>query len=391
MNWRKLRTFLITVLFLALIPATRYYQIDVPLLRFFEGKRRVDPLTLQSSGEFVEGNLGTEQNADGSVTVRMIAQQYLFIPHCVLVPAGVPVHLRITSADAVHSLAIDGTDYAVKTSAGAVTETQLEFPHAGEYKTVCREFCGAGHYAMRSVFQAVARDQFPALRPGERGNCANVSDGTPSDVEWTQETMVAASRGDEFRGMLLARRCEHCHGAEGFSQEAFTPNLAAMTKLAIWKELHDFKARKRTSRAMNPIAESLSERDIADVVAYYSNLPVFSDLQDNRVFPKGAPDAAHAAMATRLITFGDGERGIPPCQACHGPIAYRPGTPSLMTQNGEYVLNQLEAFASRTRANDINESMRTIAALLTEDERHALAEYYGAGLGRQPGSAETSK
>jgi hypothetical protein len=32
--------------------------------------------------------------------------------------------------------------------------------------------------------------------------------------------------------------------------------------------------------------------------------------------------------------------------------------------------------------------MRTIASLLTEDERHALAEYYGSGLGLQPGSSK---
>ena len=57
----------------------------------------------------------------------------------------------------------------------------------------------------------------------------------------------------------------------------------------------------------------------------------------------------------------------------------------------EYVLNQLEAFASRARANDINMPMRTIAALLTEDERHALAEYYGSGLGLQPASASGPK
>ncbi|MGB2834019.1 MAG: hypothetical protein WBC30_00210, partial [Candidatus Sulfotelmatobacter sp.] len=104
MNWRKIRTFLLTVLALSLIPATRYYQIDVPLIRFLQGSRHVDPLSLHLGGEFAENNLGTEQDPDGSVTVRMIAQQYLFIPHCILVPAGVPVHLRITSADVVHSL-----------------------------------------------------------------------------------------------------------------------------------------------------------------------------------------------------------------------------------------------------------------------------------------------
>ena len=172
MNWRKLRTVLLTVLVLSLIPATRFYQIDVPLFRLLQGSRHVDPLSLHLAGEFIESNLGTEMDSDGSVTVRMIAQQYLFIPHCILLPAGVPVHLRITSADVVHALAFEGTGYNVKVLPGTISETRLQFSNAGEYKTVCREFCGAGHYAMRSRLKVVPRDQFPALRPGERGNCA---------------------------------------------------------------------------------------------------------------------------------------------------------------------------------------------------------------------------
>ena len=216
----------------------------------------------------------------------------------------------------------------------------------------------------------------------------NSPDRIPSYVAWTPATITAASHGDAFRGMLLARHCDHCHGAEGFSSAASTPNLAGMDKLAIWKQLEDFRAHKRTSRAMEPIAESLSSRDVTDVVAYYSKLPVFTDPQDNRSFPQSHPDPAHAAMALHLISFGDGERGIPPCQACHGPAAYRPGVPSLATQNADYVLSQLEAFASGTRANDINMPMRTIVSLLTEDERHALAEYYGSGLGLEPASAK---
>jgi cytochrome c553 len=396
-NWRKLRTFLLTVLVLCIIPATRYYQIDVPLLRFLRSSSRIDPLSLHLAGEFVENNLGTEQEPDGSVTVRMIAEQYLFIPHCILVPVGVPVHLRITSADAVHSLTFDGTGYAVKVLPGTISEAQLQFSRVGEYKTACREFCGAGHYAMRSELKVVPREQFPALRPEERGNCAaastlllrprdNPADGIPSYITWTPETIAAASRGDAFRGMLLARRCDHCHGAEGFSAEASTPNLASLDKLAIWKQLQDFRSHKRSSRAMEPIAESLSSRDVADVVAYYSKLPVFKDPQDNRSFPQSRPDPVRAAIASRLIAFGDGERGIPPCQACHGPVAFRPGVPSLANQNADYILNQLEAFANRTRANDINEPMRIISALLTEDERHALAAYYGSGLGLEPAS-----
>jgi cytochrome c553 len=216
-------------------------------------------------------------------------------------------------------------------------------------------------------------------------------DHVPSNVTWTPETVTAASTGDAFRGMLLAKRCDHCHGSEGFSAVASTPNLAGMDKLAIWKQLEDFRSLKRLSHTMDPIAGSLSSRDEADVVAYYAKLPIFADPQDNRVFPQSRPDLTHAAIASRLASFGDGERGIPPCQACHGPVAYRPGAPSLATQNDVYVLNQLEAFADQTRGNDINEAMRTIAGLLTEDERQALAQYYGSGLGLQPGSSTAPK
>jgi cytochrome c oxidase subunit 2 len=171
-NWRKLRTILVTAFLLSLIPATRYYQIDEPLLHWLRGPNHPDPLTLHLGGEFAENNLGSEQNADGSVTVRMIAEQYLFVPHCILVPAGVPVHLRITSADAVHSLAFIGTDIAVKASPGAVREAQLQFSNPGEYKTACREFCGAGHYAIRSALKVVPKEQFPVLSGDERGTCA---------------------------------------------------------------------------------------------------------------------------------------------------------------------------------------------------------------------------
>jgi cytochrome c553 len=236
------------------------------------------------------------------------------------------------------------------------------------------------------IFVAIFATSTLLLVAGDAG-----PDRVPSLVAWTPENIAAASSGDSFRGMMLAKRCDHCHGSEGFSPVASTPNLAGINKLSIWKQLEDFRAHKRRSRVMEPIAESLSPRDVADVVAYYSDLPVFPDPQDNRVFPQAQPGAGHTASAARLVTFGDGERGIAPCQSCHGPVAYKIGVPALANQNADYVLNQLEMFASRTRTNDINLPMRTIAGLLTDDERHALAEYYGAGLGLQPAGASGTK
>lgn len=202
----------------------------------------------------------------------------------------------------------------------------------------------------------------------------------PSNIAWTAETIAMASSGDAFRGSLIGRRCDRCHGREGFSSSPTIPNLASMDRLVIWKQLDDFRSGKRSSPVMQPIANSLSLQDSADVAAYYWMMPIFSDPQDDRAFPQPLSDPRHEAIAGRLIGSGDGSRGLPPCQACHGPIGFVMGAPSLATQNANYLLEQLDGFASGSRANDINMRMRSIAMQLTENERHALAESYGAGV-----------
>ena len=203
----------------------------------------------------------------------------------------------------------------------------------------------------------------------------------PTDVAWTRQTLAVISKGDAFQGLLLARRCSHCHGEEGFSAVPITPNLAGIDRLSFWKQMEDFKSGKRVSVVMQEIATRCSARDSADLAAYYSMLPIGSDSQDERSFPQAMRDPSRASIAIELILFGDGRRGVPPCQACHGPVGSVKGAPSLTTQNADYLLEQLNHFANGDRANDINVRMRSIARQLTDQERTALAEYYGAGLG----------
>jgi cytochrome c553 len=203
----------------------------------------------------------------------------------------------------------------------------------------------------------------------------------PSNVAWTEETLKLVSRGDAFRGLLLGRRCNHCHGEEGFSSVAAFPNLAGMDRMSFWKQMQDFRSGKRNSPVMEPIAQGLSERDSADLAAYFAMLPTVSDAQDNRAFPQAMHDPARATMAMRLIIFGDGQRGIPPCQSCHGPVFYVKGAPPLAQQNGDYLEQQLEYFSNGFRSNDINVRMRSVAKQLTAEEKTAVSEYYGAGLG----------
>jgi len=168
----KLGFILAIVVLACIFLGMRVYEVDLPLWQLLTGKNVLDPALLHLEGEFVESNLGAAQESDGSLTVRMIAQQYVFVPRCVVVPAGVPVRLRITSADAVHKLSFTGMDLTVKAVPGAVSETRRVFSAVGDFAMPCHEFCGPGHYAMRSELKVIPRDQFPALAPGERKDCA---------------------------------------------------------------------------------------------------------------------------------------------------------------------------------------------------------------------------
>ncbi len=203
----------------------------------------------------------------------------------------------------------------------------------------------------------------------------------PSYVAWTHDTLALVSHGDAFRGLILARRCSHCHGEEGFSASPEFPNLAGADRLSFWKQMEDFSSGKRASPVMQAAVAGLSARDSADLAAYYAMLPTASDPQDSRSFPQAMKDPSRASIAIRLILFGDGQRGIPPCQSCHGPVSYVIGAPLLAVQNGSYLLEQLDNFGKGSRSNDINIRMRSIARQLTAEEKEAIAEYYGAGLG----------
>jgi cytochrome c oxidase subunit II len=130
----------------------------------------IDPTTLHLHGEFVESNLGTAVEPDGSVTVRIIAEQYEFVPHCVEVPVGTPIKFRVTSADAIHGFLLPDTNVNTMVVPGFVAEVRTRFARVGEYLMQCHEFCGLGHHAMWAHVRVVERER-PA-NPLERGTCA---------------------------------------------------------------------------------------------------------------------------------------------------------------------------------------------------------------------------
>ena len=120
----------------------------------------VNPSNLHLEGEFVEANLGSAVEPDGSVTVRVVGQQYSFTPQCIVVPDHTPVTFRGTSADVIHGFLINDTNVNVMLEPGYVSTFETTFKQPGDHVMPCHEYCSVGHAGMWARVKVIDRDKF---------------------------------------------------------------------------------------------------------------------------------------------------------------------------------------------------------------------------------------
>jgi cytochrome c oxidase subunit 2 len=126
------------------------------------------PTTLHLRGEFIDSNLGSAVEPDGSVTVRAIGQQYSFTPQCILVPANTPITLRATSSDVVHGFLITGTNINLMLVPGYISSLPAHFDAPGEHLMPCHEFCGVGHEGMWARIKVIDKAAFTRMAATQR-------------------------------------------------------------------------------------------------------------------------------------------------------------------------------------------------------------------------------
>jgi len=172
--------------------------------------------------------------------------------------------------------------------------------------------------------------------------------------------------------------CAACHGADGNSAVAANPNLAGQGAEYISRQLAHFKAGVRVNPIMQPIAQQLSDADMASLGLYFSQQK-----------PKSlaARDPQLVAAGQKLFRGGDGASGVPACAACHSPTGagIPKNFPKVSGQYADYTYAQLKAFKSGERGNDAGGKdadgriMASIAQKLDDTQMKALADY-AAGL-----------
>lgn len=85
---------------------------------------------------------------------------------------------------------------------------------------------------------------------------------------------AGAAEGDAAAGKAKTSMCAGCHGIDGY-KTAFpvvysVPKLGGQHAAYIVKALQEYKAGNRTHPSMRAVAGILSDKDMADIAAYYA-------------------------------------------------------------------------------------------------------------------------
>ena len=162
-----------------------------------------------------------------------------------------------------------------------------------------------------------------------------------------------AAAQDAEAGRQVAGLCRTCHGLDGYAQIPMAPHIGGEPARYLETQLRAFRSGERRNEMMNVVAASLDDAQIADVAAWY---------------------AAHTATAT---LEADPAAAPELCSSCHGAdgIALLEDMPNLSGEDPFYTVEQLEAFRSGERVNEV---MNDVAAGLTDEEMRAAADWYGA-------------
>jgi cytochrome c553 len=173
-----------------------------------------------------------------------------------------------------------------------------------------------------------------------------------------------------------ATACQTCHGADGSGNAAAGfPRLAGMNADYLAKQLRDLQGDARNNATMNPIAASLTAKEIDAVAAYYSGMTP----------PAKAPGSGDASdqqlsRGEAIAERGLWGKGVPACTSCHGPGGRGVGAafPGLAGQHAGYISAQIQAWKDDKRSNDPNQLMDTVAEKLSAKETAAAAAYFAS-------------
>jgi cytochrome c553 len=191
----------------------------------------------------------------------------------------------------------------------------------------------------------------------------------------TPLVMTACSGTNEPAAQAEVQNTEHvcssCHGMDGRSVSPTFPNLAGQQSDYLVAQLQAFRDHSRADphahTYMWGMAARLTDPTIAGLAAFYST---------QSPAPGSPSDTTEMAAGQKIFEEGIPSKNVPACKGCHGEKAEGQGAfPRLAGQHRSYLEEQLAAFASESRANEL---MHENSKNLTAREISEVAVYLAA-------------
>ena len=200
---------------------------------------------------------------------------------------------------------------------------------------------------------AALRDMAMRLNDADARNVASYYAGLPAVAP---STAAAPHVSLYDRGKSVAAACTSCHGPDGNSKTAGTPNLAGQQPRYFMTAVQEYLMGARDHAPMIGLVRDMSRADLESVAIYFaSQTPA----------ERTAPSFGNAAAGERLTAL---------CGGCHGArgIGDDAATPNLAAQDAEYLVRSIKAYRS-TRKHP--EMQRAVAAL-SDADIDSIAAYY---------------
>lgn len=179
--------------------------------------------------------------------------------------------------------------------------------------------------------------------------------------------------GDAARGAKINAACIGCHGITGykssFPEVYHVPAISGQNAKYLVGALEAYKKGERKHPTMHAMAQTLTEQDIADLAAYYSQ-------QGATVAAASAPLPAPSPEVAALLTKGA-------CASCHGEQFSQPidgSYPKIGGQYADYLFAALKAYKTEGKqyVGRGNAIMAAQVSQFSNSELKAIAQYLGS-------------
>ena len=186
----------------------------------------------------------------------------------------------------------------------------------------------------------------------------------PESVAEQQLAAASNAQPDTVHGATLFKACVRCHNSDGSGEyDGDVPAIAGQHREVLLRQLVDFHYGRRWDIRMEAIASShslSSAKDLADVAAYVSALPRFTD--------PGRGDGQQLAHGMQVYQSE--------CASCHGLSGQGDGrkvVPWLAGQHYKYLLREMY-YASDNRRPNLASHRKFLAGFILPDYE-GVADY----------------